>query len=78
MDAVQEFLASQKRAIHSVVFPNNLTRLGHFLKQCLRQGQPFDAWTYHVLFAIHRWECMDWITTALVLCERYTWSGMVY
>ena len=27
MDAVQEFLASQKRAIHSVVFPNNRTRL---------------------------------------------------
>ena len=37
----------------------------------------------HVLLAIHRWEFMDWITTALqhnevVLCERYTWSGVAY
>ena len=83
MDAIKEFLASQKRSIHSVVCPNNRTRLGRFLKECLCQGRPFDAWTHHVLFAIHRWEFMDWITTALehnevVLCERYTWSGIVY
>ena len=65
MDAVQGFIAAQKRAIHSVVFPNYRTRLGRFVKHCLRQGQPFDAWSYHVLFAIHRWEFMDWITIAL-------------
>ena len=57
--------------------------IGRFLKDCLYKEQPFAAWTYHVLFAIHRWEFMEWITTALthneiVLCERYTWSGVVY
>ena len=83
LDAVKEALISRSRAIHTVVFPNNRTPLGRFLKDCLSKGQPFTAWIYHVLFAIHRWEFMDWITTALtqnevVLCERYTWSGVVY
>ena len=83
LDAVKDALISQSRAIHSVVFPNNRTPLGRFLKDCLSRGQSFTAWTYHVLFAIHRWEFMDWITTVLsqgevVLCERYTWSGVVY
>ena len=83
MDAVKEALISRGCAIHSVVFPNNRTPLGRFLKNCLQKGQPFAAWTYHVLFAIHRWEFMEWITTTLthneiVLCERYTWSGVVY
>ena len=83
LDAVKESLIAKSRAIHTVVFPNNRTPLGRFLKDCLSKGQPFTAWIYHVLFAIHRWEFMDWITTALtqnevVLCERYTWSGVVY
>ena len=83
LDAVKEALISQSRAVHSVVFPNNRTPLGRFLKDCLNKGRSFTAWTYHVLFAIHRWEFMDWITTTLsqgevVLCERYTWSGVVY
>ena len=83
MDAVKEALISRNCSIHSVVFPNNRTHLGRFLKECLRKGQPFEAWTYHVLFAIHRWEFMEWITTILsrnevVLCERYTWLGVVY
>ena len=76
-------MISRSRAIHSVVFPNNRTPLGRFLQECLQQGQPFTAWIYHVLFAIHRWEFMEWITTVLsqnetVLCERYTWSGVAY
>ena len=83
LDAVKDALISKGRAIHSVVFPNSRTPLGRFLKDCLARGQSFTAWTYHVLFAIHRWEFMDWITTVLsqgeiVLCERYTWSGVVY
>ena len=83
LDAVKAALISQSRAIHSVVFPNNRMPLGRFLKECLQKGQPFTAWTYHVLFAIHRWEFMEWITMVLsqnetVLCERYTWSGVVY
>ena len=83
MDAVKEALIARGPAIHSVVFPNSRTPLGRFLKECLQKGQPFAAWTYHVVFAIHRWEFMEWITTVLthneiVLCERYTWSGVVY
>ena len=65
LDAVKEALIARSRAIHTVVFPNNRTPLGRFLKDCLSKG------------------FMDWITTALtqnevVLCERYTWSGVVY
>ena len=83
LDAVKDALISRSRAVHSVIFPNNRTPLGRFLKDCLNKGRSFTAWTYHVLFAIHRWEFMDWITTTLsqgdvVLCERYTWSGVVY
>ena len=79
MEAVKEALISRGSAIHSVIFPNNRTPLGRFLKDCLQRGQPL----YHVLFAVHRWELMEWITTVLtrneiVLCERYTWSGVVY
>ena len=63
--------------------PNAQTKLGRFLKTCLRESRLLDVWTQHVLFSIHRWEFMPWITEILekgeaILCERYAWSGLVY
>ena len=37
LDAVKEALLSRGGAIHSVVFPNNRTPLGRFLKDCLQR-----------------------------------------
>ena len=36
-----------------------------------------------MLFSIHRWEFISWMTDILekgeaILCERYVWSGLVY
>ena len=36
-----------------------------------------------MLFSLHRWEFMSWMTDILekgeaILCERYAWSGLVY
>ena len=83
MDVVQEFLVNNQYPVHKLVFPNGQTKLGRFLKTCMREARPLDVWTQHVLFSIHRWEFMSWMTDILekgeaILCERYVWSGLVY
>ena len=83
MDVVQEFLVSSQYPVHKLVFPNAQTKLGRFLKTCIREARPLDVWTQHVLFSTHRWEFMSWMTDILekgeaILCERYVWSGLVY
>ena len=49
----------------------------------MREARHLDVWTQHVLFSIHRWEFMSWMTDILekgeaILCERYVLSGLVY
>ena len=49
----------------------------------MREARHLDVWTQHVLFSIHKWEFMSWMTDILekgeaILCERYVWSGLVY
>ena len=83
MDVVQEFLVNIQYPVHKLVFPNGQTKLGRFLKTCMREARHLDVWTQHVLFSIHRWEFMSWMTDILekgeaILCERYVWSGIVY
>ena len=83
MDVVQEFLVNIQYPVHKLVFPNGQTKLGRFLKTCMREARHLDVWTQHVLFSIHRWEFMAWMTEILekgeaILCERYVWSGLVY
>ena len=78
---VQEFLVINKYAMHKLTFPNAKAKLGRFLN--LHESRILDVWTQHVLFSIHRWEFMEWMTNALergeaALCERKTWSGLVY
>ena len=83
MDVVQEFLVNSQYPVHKLVFPNAQTKLGRFLRPCMRESRPLDVWTQLVLFSIHRWEFMSWMTDILekgeaILCERYVWSGLVY
>ena len=83
MDVIQEFLVNIQYPVHKLVFPNGQTKLGRFLKTCMREARHLDVWTQHVLFSIHRWEFMSWMTDILekgeaILCERYVWSGLVY
>ena len=83
MDVIQEFLVNSQYPVHKLVFPNAQTKLGRFLKTCMREARPLDVWTQHILFSIHRWEFMSWMTDILekgeaILCERYVWSGLVY
>ena len=83
MDVVQEVLVNHQYPVHKLVFPNAHTKLGRFLKTCMREARHLDVWTQHVLFSIHRWEFMSWMTDILekgeaILCERYVWSGLVY
>ena len=80
---IQEFLVKSQYPVHKLVFPNAQTKLRRFLKTCMREARPLDVWTQHVLFSIHRWEFMSWMTDILekgeaILCERYVWSGLVY
>ena len=82
MDVVQEFLVNSHYPVHKLVFSNAQTKLGRFLKTCMRESRHLDMWTQHVLFSIHRWEFMSWMTDILekgeaILCERYVWSGLV-
>ena len=63
MNVIQEFLVNSQYPVHKLVFPNAQTKLGHFLKTCMREAQPLDVWTQHVLFSIHR--CIH------VLDDRY-------
>ena len=82
MDVIQEFLVNNQYPVHTLVFPNAQTKLGRFLKTCMREARPLDVWTQHVLFSIHRWEFVLWMTDILekgeaILCERYVWSGLV-
>ena len=83
MDVVQEVLVNHRYLVHKLVFPNGHTKLGRFLKTCMREARHLDVWTQHVLFSIHRWEFVSWMTDILekgeaILCERYVWSGLVY
>ena len=83
MDVIQELLVNVQYPVHKLVFPNGQTKLGRFLKTCMREARHLDVWTQHVLFSIHRWEFMSWMTDILekgeaILCERYVWSGLVY
>ena len=83
MDVAQEFLVNSHFSVHKLVFPNAQTKLGRFLKTCMRESRLFDVWTQHVLFSLHRWVFMPWMTDILekgeaILCERYAWSGLVY
>ena len=48
----------------------------------MREARHLDVWTQHVLFSIHRWEFVSWMTDILekgeaILWERYVWSGLV-
>ena len=83
MDVIQELLVNVQYPVHKLVFPNGQTKLGRFLKTCMREARHLDVWTQHVLFSLHRWEFMSWMTDILekgeaILCERYVWSGLVY
>ena len=83
MDVVQEVLVNHHYPVHKLVFPNGHTKLGRFLKTCMREARHLDVWTQHVLFSIHRWEFVSWMTDIMekgeaILCERYVWSGLVY
>ena len=83
-EGVSLWLSKQGFAIQTLTFPNNLTPLGRFLKRALKEQIPLSTWTHHVLFSLHRWEFASWITNmlsrnyALVVVERYVWSGTVY
>ena len=65
MDVVQEFLVNNHFSVHKLVFPNLQTELGRFLKTCMRESRLWDVWTQHVLFSLHRWEFMQWMTDIL-------------
>ena len=62
MDEVQEFLVTNQYPVHKLVFPNAQTKLGRFLKTCMRESRPLVVWKQHVLFSLHRWEFMQWMT----------------
>ena len=81
--AIAEAVEKKGFPVRTLLFPNATTKLGRFLKMCLREGKQMDLWTQHVLFSLHRWEMNEWITQSLeqgeaVVCERYSWSGMAY
>ena len=70
-------------SVHKLVFPNAQTKLGRFLKMCMKESRLLDVWAQHVLFSLHRWEFMQWMTDILergeaILCERYAWTSLVY
>ena len=79
------WLSKQGFAVQTLIFPNNQTPLGRFLKRALREHIPLSMWTHYVLFSLHRWEFASWITSMLaqnyaviVFHERYAWSGITY
>ena len=82
-EGISLWLSKQGFAVQTLIFPNNQTPLGRFLKRALREHIPLSMWTHYVLFSLHRWEFASWITGMLsrnyaVIVERYAWSGTTY
>ena len=83
MEPILQELARLEYATQTLIFPNNRTPLGRFLKRQVQEIHPYNPWLQHVLFSLHRWELMPWLIQSLeagvaVVCERYVWSGVVY
>ena len=82
-EAVSQALCEQGLPVQRLIFPNNRTPLGRFLKQKIQECSDLDTWVLHILFSLHRWEHQGYIVDHLlegtaVVCERYVWSGVAY
>ena len=83
MESILKELTRLGYSSQTVIFPNNRTPLGRFLKSQIQEVDSINPWLQHVLFSLHLWEWMPWICQYLeagiaVVCERYAWSGVVY
>ncbi|KAI1006800.1 hypothetical protein K3495_g1422 [Podosphaera aphanis] len=76
-------LRSQGHCVETLKFPERTTAIGQLINAYLQDSVPLSDQAIHLLFAANRWEKAPWIETTLatgttLICDRYSYSGIVY